>query len=159
MLHSDNARGTRIVTMHSNDLLSNQKLFEEEHSGLKKLKSCLHDAGTTDARALSVPLHPQQLHAVTVSDGNPVGVCFGPLELVHGRRSVVNQNRLVDAFRKSHQVPNERHAVIGGRAYVAFAVGRPGNAVDACVVRGQHCNRDSGHTDVEHDDLQLPIRT
>jgi hypothetical protein len=63
-----------------------------------------------------------------VRDGHPVCVSFGPLKLVDRRWGIVSgqfvtnihckkgtqhvhQNRLVDALRKSHEVPDERHAV------------------------------------------------
>ena len=98
--------------------------------------------------------HAQQLHAVAVRDGDPVRVCFGPLELVHWRRRVVDQDGLVDALGQRHEVPDEGHAVVGRGAYVALAVGGPCDAVDAGVVGAQQRNWNSGNAYVENNHLK-----
>jgi hypothetical protein len=103
-------------------------------------------------------LDPQQLHAVTVSYGNPISVCFGPLKLIHGGRCIINQNWFINALGEGHEVPYKGHAVVGCGAYVALAVGRPCDAVDAGIVSTEKGNWHGGHADIEDNHLTIYMR-
>ncbi len=56
--------------------------------------------------------HSQDLEAAVVTDGDPVGLCRGPLDLVDLASSRVGQDRVLDGTWHLLDVPDQRLVVV-----------------------------------------------
>lgn len=98
--------------------------------------------------------HAQDLQAMVVADGDPIGLHSAPLDLVDLAFGGVRQNGIFDCSRHLLDVPDQRLEVIGGGADVTGGVRRPGEAVHRRAVVAEASDRRAGDSDVEDDDLR-----
>ena len=95
-------------------------------------------------------LYMERLDRVVVGDRDPLLVRRRPLELIDFRVGRVGQDRIIHRFGQGRQIPDQRLAIIRTSAEVARRVRRPGDGVDARLVRSEFGHGNAGHADIEY---------
>ena len=98
-------------------------------------------------------LNSKNFKRIIVTNGNPVGLCARPLDLINLAIGRISEYGVLDGARYLLNVPNERLAIVASRAYVTGGMRRPCNTVNARSMVVEPGYRRARHSYVQDDDL------